>query len=395
MFDSGEPAITAQVVSAGAVEITHSRDLNFVSVDARKAFKSSVLRAVAIIMVQIATFPNEETYLRRLAEEDAVSRALDFSDIAICVERTLGSAPKLSLSDWEEEYGGRRFAVQRKLPWDHDVARAAPEKSTSAPGKPLDLERLPHAARRVVSVIDVPLWETAHWRAAIYYGSDDFRQPPIVALGFEDEKAGIEIFEGWRARQKETGQTDFVRIAILTGIDKPAPYAYTMIIGAELSAEDAKASPAGVITVSRIQQMNASTPKHLDTFLGAYRRVGRYVMVPAVFTDVSKPPRPLMQYWVIQTKLVVRPAWQVGESDPDMVGLSLDNDPIIPEGITDPPVHAALAQIHQQQDGSARLDRRPRCDRRRFPRGSAASASAATAENGHARPTRALDPFHR
>jgi len=143
-------------------------------------------------------------------------------------------------------------------------------------------------------------------------------------------------------------------MAILTGINKPAPYAYTMIIGAEVSAEATKASPGGVLTVSRILQMNSSTPKNLDTFLEAYRRVGRYVMVPAVFTDAGKPPRLLMEHWVMQTKLVVRPAWQVGEYDPDSVGLSLENDPIIPEGITDPPVHAALKRIRERRDGSPR-----------------------------------------
>jgi hypothetical protein len=123
-----------------------------------------------------------------------------------------------------------------------------------------------------------------------------------------------------------------------------------MVIGAEVSAEAAKASPGGVMTVSRILHMQASTPKNLDIFLEAYRRVGRYILTPAVFVDRSKPPRLLTQYWIEQTKLVVRPAWQVGENDPDMVGLSLENDPIIPEGITDPPVHAALKRIREGKE---------------------------------------------
>jgi hypothetical protein len=182
-----------------------------------------------------------------------------------------------------------------------------------------------HSARRIVSVIDIPLWDKAHWQAAVYGGSEDPRQPPLLALGFEDQNAGIEIFKGWRARQKETSETDFVRIAILTGIDKPAPYAYTMVIGAEVSAEAAKASPGGVMTVSRILHKQASTPKNLDTFLEAYRRVGRYVLLPAVFADRSKLPRLLTEYWIMQTKLVVMPAWQVGERDPDSVGLSSEN----------------------------------------------------------------------
>jgi hypothetical protein len=63
-----------------------------------------------------------------------------------------------------------------------------------------------HGARRVVSVIDIPLWDKPHWFAAIYGGSDDPRQPPFLALGFEDQEAGIEIFKGWHARQKETGE---------------------------------------------------------------------------------------------------------------------------------------------------------------------------------------------
>jgi hypothetical protein len=223
LFDGGEPTLVAQVVSGGAVEITHPRDLSFASVEERNAFKSSVLRAIAVIMFQIAAIPDAEAYLDRLGEEDAFSRALDFSDIAISVERVLGSTPKLSLSDWEKEYDGPPFAVQRKLPWDHGVARVASVKTVNHPVDGIDLERMRHDARRVVSVIDIPMWDKAHWQAAIYGGSADPRQPPFLALGFEDEEAGIEIFKGWRARKKETGETNFVRIAILTGIDRPVP----------------------------------------------------------------------------------------------------------------------------------------------------------------------------
>jgi hypothetical protein len=111
---------------------------------------------------------------------------------------------------------------------------------------------MPHGGRRVVSVIDAPLWDKAHWQAAAYGGSNDPRKPPILALGFEDEEAGIEIFKRWRARKNVTGETDLVRIAIPTGIDKSAPYAHTMIIGSEVSVEVARASPGGVLTISRI-----------------------------------------------------------------------------------------------------------------------------------------------
>jgi hypothetical protein len=51
----------------------------------------------------------------------------------------------------------------------------------------------------------------------------------------------------------------------------------------------------------------------------------------------------------MQTKLIVRPAWQVGENDPESVGLSIENEPIIPDGITDPPVYAVLKRIGERR----------------------------------------------
>jgi hypothetical protein len=80
--------------------------------------------------------------------------------------------------------------MQRKLPWDHEVVRAKPEKITSGMGVSVDFERMAHGARRIVSVIDIPLWDKAHWRGAVFGGSDDLRQPPALGLGFEDEKGG-------------------------------------------------------------------------------------------------------------------------------------------------------------------------------------------------------------
>jgi hypothetical protein len=104
LINEGDPTISAEIVEGGSVEIKKRGDLNFASFEARSAFKSSVLTAIAIIVFQIAAIPEASTYLDQLGEEDAFSRALDFSDIAISMERILGAAPKMSISDWQKEY---------------------------------------------------------------------------------------------------------------------------------------------------------------------------------------------------------------------------------------------------------------------------------------------------
>src|SRR6185437_4092361 len=248
-----------------------------------------------------------------------------------------------------KEYEGGRFARQRRVPWDEGASRLTSETTAVAAREAVDIERMPHGARRILSVIDIPLWEKAHWKGAVYACSDDPRLPPILGLAFEDQQAGVEIFDGWRERRTEIGEIDLVRIAILTGIDKVEPYAYTMVIGAEVSDEIARTSPGGVFTVSRVLHMNPSTPKNLDNFVESYPHVGRYVLVPAVFTDPNHPPRLLTERWIMQKKLLVRAAWEVGENDPDVVGLSLENDPIIPLGMTEPPVRAALKRIAERR----------------------------------------------
>jgi hypothetical protein len=195
-----------------------------------------------------------------------------------------------------------------------------------------------------MSVIDIPLWDKAKWEAVAYAGSHDPCQPPLLALAFEDEAAAVQIFEDWRRRMEESGETDIVRVGILRDIDKSA-HAYTVTIGSEVSAEAAKAAPDGLLTIIRIKHMLPTNPGGLDTFLREYQRVGRYVLAPAVFADKGTPPRFLGRYGILQTKLFARSAWEVGDNDPDMMALMSEDDPIIPEGITDPPIYAALRRI--------------------------------------------------
>lgn len=53
---------------------------------------------------------------------------------------------------------------------------------------------------------------------------------------------------------------------------------------------------------------------------------------------------PSAQFALAKRQLDIREAWQIGENDPDLVALDEDDDPIVPEGVTDPPVNKALMQ---------------------------------------------------
>ena len=57
-------------------------------------------------------------------------------------------------------------------------------------------------------------------------------------------------------------------------------------------------------------------------------------VVPSIAADVR----------ITMTDLVQRQAWQIDENDPDSVAIFSDDDPIIPEGVDEPPVYRALAR---------------------------------------------------
>jgi len=85
-------------------------------------------------------------------------------------------------------------------------------------------------------------------------------------------------------------------------------------------------------------------PDHinLNNFIEVYKRTGWYVLLPIHFTNASALPEPFWNYGIAKQQISIRPAWQIGEHDPDVMAIRQDTEPIIPNGIENPPVLQAL-----------------------------------------------------
>ena len=94
--------------------------------------------------------------------------------------------------------------------------------------------------------------------------------------------------------------------------------------------------------ISRIQHMENPNPRNLAMFLRHQRRAGKYRLVPAVIGPGE--PKFLYNLAILKRRFVIRPAWEIGENDPDSIALHEDDRPIVPVGLTNPPVVAALAR---------------------------------------------------
>jgi hypothetical protein len=106
----------------------------------------------------------------------------------------------------------------------------------------------------------------------------------------------------------------------------------------QLRISEAKA----IMAVSRINRMEPASSANLDRFRHAYRQFGGYLLVPTQLgSEFSLPPK----LFLAKRQLHIRQAWEIGENDPDAMGLQDDDDPIIPPGVQDPPVKKAMERI--------------------------------------------------
>ena len=329
------------------VEVKHPMELDLATVADRQDYMEWLQESILQIVCRILMIRDANTWLEQVAgQERGFSRALTLGDTLTLNKNIFGETPRICLTDWLKE-DDQSYPLLRDRPWRTAKSNGSgepiepPDFGTGSPPKDLlDKEQLRHTDRRVLSPIDIPLWNRANWRGTVFVYNPS--EPPILAIGFEDGEAGLAIFRTWKEHWDDGD--DAVRVAIITGLSKRNPAEYAVVVGPSLRyvPEDKKKV---FIFVSRINRMSPNTSTNLDNFITAYKRTGTFFLAPVrIIPSRGIPEMPSIQFALAKRQLDIREAWQIGENDLDLVALSKDDDPIVPEGVTDPPVNKALMQ---------------------------------------------------
>lgn len=302
---------------------------------------------LAILIPRILYAPDLKQYFERVAgTEEGLGRSLAWVDVFTSASNVIGATPVYEFSPWLDET--QQFPLTRtSMPVFGIEAKATtqPQEIKYGQGEPPPELRktngLKHGQRRVLSVIDTALWEAAVWRGVAVGIYENF--PPGLLLLFENEKPARQIFENWR---KELGQKDdkgILRISLVTGIDRSQPSSYVLVVSTDVDKAIKDPQPfEQAIIVSRAKRMDQADPKNLEMFLRAHDAYRCYFLAPAILQKDGQPPTVINDLPLFKQGLIVREAWQIGDHDPDFIAVLPDDDPIIPEGVTDPPVRRAL-----------------------------------------------------
>jgi hypothetical protein len=338
-------------VSGVHAEIVTGESVEFQNKEALTQFADFLCDTTLTIAARQFIIRDPEAWMKKVAgEERGLARAAMLGNVVTIGRNLFGRDAKVRLVDWAGD-NDKYYDCLRDRHWrpNRPVAkRGGSEEAIKLgdgppPKEMMDTSQRKHTQRRVLSPIDVPVWDKARW-GGTGYGCDD-RQPPYMALMFRDFEAGKKIFADWHARFGREEAEGALCVTIVTGIYKSNPHHYGVIIGPNFN-HDSKDFRSGdtISTVSRINRMTPVTSENLTNFLKSFEKFGAFFLMPAQLPS-SRQSVPEIEYKLalLKQSLHIRPAWQIGENDHDIIALDEDEDPFIPEGVMDAPVVKAIA----------------------------------------------------
>jgi hypothetical protein len=248
------------------------------------------------------------------------------------------------------------YPLLRTEEWDKLVRNANPPELKSTEFKPAspdsevppevgDPNHVTHQQIQTVSLIREAIWNEAKWCGVVYGTAPEPTVPPTIALLFENASVGIEIFRGLHDELGNVDDDDSLRIAILRGIRQDKPHWYRILIGTNPFSALVQEGVKNIVLMSRVNSMEPDSSENLERFIAAYEKAGEFFLGQAIVNDGRVHLAPGNK--IRKKRLDIRDAWEVGPHDPDSAGLRLDDDPIIPQGLHDPPVVRTLEKMRQ------------------------------------------------
>ena len=328
------------------LKIEHSEDLHLSTKGEQRDYMESLRTILVNITSQMLHVANLPAWSERITgQEHALSRALIFGDVLTLNRNVFGAKPLFYLANWVKT-DNQDYAVSREKAWREEACRSAssptqfPRFGDGPPPKELtNSAQLKHTDRRVLSPIDIPLWNQAEWQGTVFGLYPN--KLPILGIMFKDAQAGQKIFHGWKEKWGEEDKENMIRLAIITKLSEKRPTDYAVILGANpnMLISNKKVQ----MLVSRVNRMKSNNLTNLNSFLSDYRKAGFFLLAPAQMGE--KEPSLFMRLAIKKRQLNVREAWQIGENDPDVCALKISDKPIVPPEVDDPPIRAALTQM--------------------------------------------------
>jgi len=314
-------------------------------------FEKAIMELFAHVTAELQLGVGKQTFEDMFAKHRAQDRAFHVARSIIAVSNILNESPPSRAEDWVQDPALSEYPLLRDAAWQPtraaaEVSSVPDEKPTLTAGEPPEhlfwADAVKHRDIRVMSPINLPLWNRARWKGVAVGGTPGKISPPLMALAFENIDAGRKIFRGW---QRKVGQVDrggWIGVTVITGIhrDRPLDYRVAIGVGEQYVRGEMSGTMRFMAMVYRMHDMTPTSGKNLDLLLDLYSRTGRVILQPGLF-NASQPGMRMdqedLRLGIELANLSVVPAWQIDGSSPLIGAMGGIEDPVIPGDVSNPP----------------------------------------------------------
>lgn len=331
---------------------------------AQKELKEHIGQMLLTMLACVVMSSDIGAHMESLFRDELVtSRAVDFNNSFVALTNVLGDTPKYRLADWPPV--GAAYDVKRTQAWCETrlPREPAPVKTAEPPAAPKPAKQpMAHHQIEIKSLIRDALWNRAGW---VGVGFAQFPEVPCPAmcLLFSNEEAARKIFELWRQELTYNDAADRLRVTLIRRFDKNKPLAYRMLIGTNMPnlagpGLEAPAEFSGYkISAYRMHAMDNPATDNIGPFQQQFNKYKAYLLVPALFQGPTAQPIPFPQLGIFKHHVQIREAWEIGTDDIDGMGIDPEDDPIVPSGVTEPPVYALQQALRLRSPGKGWSER--------------------------------------
>ena len=300
------------------------------ALDNRDEFWNSIWGMTSHLMSRNLFSSDARNHVEALFKsEEVIERLTLIFEYRKFIKNLLGNKSSSRLQDWYNSDTMAKYPNKRLSP----VSFKKEESIVSKDRLPKNLEGIGHNARKVLSVIDINLWDQAKWCG---FGFFVDRRGLGIFFAYENIEAGKQIFDSWLAKFGHQDNDEKIRITVVKGTHSGNPHWYKVHVSSNINS-DLFESTQFILSPSRFREINAESPNNLNNLIQGFSHFKEYRLCPVTLLPDGQI-KPYMEKAILKKELFVRNAWEIGLNDLDSVVIVNGDKPIIPNDVANAPV---------------------------------------------------------
>lgn len=335
-FEESASNFRLEVISNNLINIHIKKSIVFNGI----IFKEIIDALLPQIIGGNYMFEDYKRFFGNLFEKDEVNERLSIIlQHHNFLTNVLTINPKFFLQDWIKDNTSEYNLLRTESPITINKELQKLPKSNNDDEK-TDFKNISHKKIKAETIINAKLWDEAKWQG---FGFAIFHTIPFaIFLGFENGEAGRKIFDEWINKYGRVDSNEVISLTIIKGINKENPNWYKILISKSVNKE--KIKDGNLVSVSsRFHKMEPKENTNLTNLLTNYQHYRRYVLIP-VQIDNNKKITTHLELGILKTELKVIDAWQIGIHDSEIIVITNDDNPIIPDDVIDAPILEVLKE---------------------------------------------------